>query len=314
MPKYDRLLFILNLLRSRKNMNAEALAEECGVTPRTIYRDIISLSEMNVPIYYDRGYKYATGNFLPALNFNLEEYLTINRVLESTPLKKDDRYRQMIKVIRSKIDSGLSPQVKEKKSISPQTAEVNIKSTLSDKFSSKIFADLENGINKNMLVEMNYNSIESGLKTRTVEPYFLIFIERAFYFVGYCHLRNDFRTFRIDRIEKLALTEKRFKPRRPMDPINYFENSWGVYNGRPIEVEAIFWGKAARVIELGRHHRNEKVIPLKDGYVNYKVKVAGEDEIFRWLISFAGEVKIIKPTTLAHRIKKAAKNLLADHK
>ena len=53
MAKYDRLLYILNLLRSRKNLNAEMLAAECGVTERTIYRDIIALSDANIPIYYD---------------------------------------------------------------------------------------------------------------------------------------------------------------------------------------------------------------------------------------------------------------------
>ncbi|RME19381.1 MAG: HTH domain-containing protein, partial [Candidatus Zixiibacteriota bacterium] len=47
MPKSDRLLYILNLLRTRRNLNAARLAEECGVTERSIYRDIISLSEAN---------------------------------------------------------------------------------------------------------------------------------------------------------------------------------------------------------------------------------------------------------------------------
>ena len=74
MAKYDRLLYILNLLRSRKNLNARNIAEECGVTERSIYRDILSLSEANVPIYYDCGYKLASDNFLPPLNFDFDEY------------------------------------------------------------------------------------------------------------------------------------------------------------------------------------------------------------------------------------------------
>jgi len=86
MAKYDRLLYVLNVLRSRRTMNAARLAQECGVTERSIYRDIISLSEANVPIYYDNGYKLASDNFLPPLNFNLEEYSCLRLALESSPL------------------------------------------------------------------------------------------------------------------------------------------------------------------------------------------------------------------------------------
>lgn len=72
--KYDRLILILNLLHSRKNMNAKMLSEECQVTERTIYRDLISLTEIKIPIYYDKGYKLASDNFLPLLNFLIDEY------------------------------------------------------------------------------------------------------------------------------------------------------------------------------------------------------------------------------------------------
>ena len=86
MPKQDRLLYILNLLRARKNLNATQLAEECGVTERSIYRDILAISEANIPIYYDNGYKLATENFLPPLNFSFEEYSCLKIALESSPL------------------------------------------------------------------------------------------------------------------------------------------------------------------------------------------------------------------------------------
>ena len=103
MAKYDRLLYILNLLRSRKNLNAAKLAEECRVTERSIYRDMIALSEANVPIYYDNGYKLASDNFLPPFNFDFDEYCCLRLALESTPLKTTDKYSKLINQIQAKL-------------------------------------------------------------------------------------------------------------------------------------------------------------------------------------------------------------------
>jgi len=113
MPKYDRLLYILNLLRSRRNLNAGMLASECNVTERTIYRDIVALSEANIPIYYDNVYKYASGNFLPPLNFTVDEYMALRTALVSSPLYRTGHSRQLIKSVKTKIEACLSPKVKE---------------------------------------------------------------------------------------------------------------------------------------------------------------------------------------------------------
>ena len=61
MAKYDRLLFILNLLRTRRNLNAAMIAAECGVTERSIYRDVIALSEANIP--FVKGKTWTTDAF-----------------------------------------------------------------------------------------------------------------------------------------------------------------------------------------------------------------------------------------------------------
>ena len=56
MSKYDRLIHVLNLLRSRKSLKAGNIARECEVSERTVYRDILALSSANVPVYFDDGY------------------------------------------------------------------------------------------------------------------------------------------------------------------------------------------------------------------------------------------------------------------
>jgi len=314
MAKYDRLLFILNLLRTRKNFNAAKLAEECGVTERTIYRDIISLSEANIPIYYDKGYKYASDNFLPPLNFNIDEYLALKVALESSPLYKSGFSRKLMKSIKTKIEACLTPAVKREKIYFPDTMDVSIKATHAPNVSEKFFAGVEAGIKQNQTLKLTYNSIQSGEVKREVDPYFLIFIERAFYFVGYCHLRKDFRTFRIDRIVDLSLTEKKFIPRQGINPAEYFKDSWGVYGGEPIDVEILFSGQAARVVSMGKHHPNEEIEVQKDGSVLYKVRVSGIEEISHWIMGFGGDAKVLEPPALIDKIKAAAESIRTNYK
>ncbi|MCK4427433.1 MAG: HTH domain-containing protein [candidate division Zixibacteria bacterium] len=100
MAKADRLLLILNLLRSRRNLKASNLAKECEVSERTIFRDIQALSEARVPIYFDSGYKLLTDAFLPPLNFTVDELLT---VYSRTQLRPGPISRVLKKIIQAGI-------------------------------------------------------------------------------------------------------------------------------------------------------------------------------------------------------------------
>lgn len=313
MAKYDRLLFILNLLRSRRNLNAAKIAEECGVTERTIYRDIIAISEANIPIYYDNGYKYASDNFLPPLNISVDEYLTLTAALESSPLAELGHSKRILKAVKTKIEAVLSQNVKKEKSRAASAANVRIRSTARINVEDKFYASVEEGIRRNRVLHLKYAAIESGVKERDVEPYFMIFIERAFYFVAYCRLRKGLRTFRLDRIEGITVTDETFVPRENIDPEGYFKNSWGVFGGDPVRVEILFEGKAARVILSGKHHQNEIVEKLNSGKVRYIVEISGTYEIMRWIVGFGGEAKVVKPAFLARDIKNHARDILKNY-
>lgn len=313
MAKYDRLLYILNLLRSRRNLNAAMLAAECGVTERTIYRDVISISEANVPIYYDHGYKYASDNFLPPLNFNIDEYLTLISILESSPLYKSGLDRKKLKSIKAKIEACLSQTVRKEKPYTTSPTSIHIKSTTTEKNRNRFYAAIEQGIRENRVIKLKYNSISSGISEREIEPCFMIFIERAFYFVGYCHLRKEMRTFRVDRVLKVSLTETVFKPRHRVDPKAYFRDSWGVYGGEPIKVRILMTGKAARIVQMGNHHPSEEIIIIDDTKIEYRVTVSGTEEICRWLLGFGGDITVIEPTELKKEVQKRAAKILKNY-
>ncbi|UCE24332.1 MAG: YafY family transcriptional regulator [Candidatus Zixiibacteriota bacterium] len=311
MNKYDRMLHILNLLRTRRNLNAQKLAEECGVTERSIYRDIISLSEMNVPIYYDNGYKLASDNFLPALNFSFEEYHLLKLALESSPLIKTNAYSETFRSVKAKIESCLSEKVRREKKFTPETTHIENPISGEKEKGERFYQTIEKAIGSCSRIKMKYKAVESGPNERLVDPYFIIFRGRAFYFVGYCHLRKDFRTFRIDRVEKIEILPESFLKDSSIHPETNFEDSWSVFSGKPVNIEVLFKGVAARVVLSATHHPNEKVERLDDGRVRYRVTTRGTEEIQRWIIGFGDEAEVIAPAELRRNLARIG-GYLAD--
>lgn len=149
-----------------------------------------------------------------------------------------------------------------------------------------------------MQLKIQYNSLSTGVTERFVDPYFIIFRGHAFYFVAYCHSRKEIRTIRVNRIINLESTEKYFNCNPDINPIDYFDKSWSIYNGDEVEIEAVFRGTAARVIETLNHHDNEQVEQIDNDSVRYKVTTRGLEEIQRWLLDFGDEVEIISPPEL----------------
>lgn len=308
MHKYDRLMYILNSLRSRKNLSANRLAEECGVTERSIYRDILSLSEANVPIYYDRGYKLASDNFLPPLNFDLDEYNCLQIALESTPLARTDKYQSLVRRIKAKVDSGLSETVKNKRRFTPASTHIDIPVT-ANVDQPGLFAQIEQAIQDDRCLNVDYDSIGSGKSTRLIEPYFIVFRIRAFYLVGFCRKTSDFRTFRIDRISELKVTDQTFVRQTGVTVQSYFDGSWGVFTGKRTSVTIKFKGNAARIVLSGKHHSGEQVEKLRDGTVRYKVTTRGTEEIQRWVLSFGNEAEVTEPKELRDNLNRIGKYL-----
>jgi predicted DNA-binding transcriptional regulator YafY len=306
MSKYDRLLYILNLLRTRKNLNAASLATECGVTERSIYRDIIALSEANVPIYYDNGYKLATDNFLPPLNFDFDEYNSLRLALESSPLTRTGKYAPLLKRVKAKIDANLPQAVKEKKRHAVSTTVIDIDVAGEEEKAEQFYGVIEEAVSGYHCLELGYEALASGESTRVIEPYFIVFKGRAFYVVAYCRLRKDFRTFRLDRIKEVKLLPETFVPKQGVSAESYFGGSWQVHGGEPIDVVVIFRGTASRIVRLSRHHQNEQITPLDSGDIEYRVKVSGGEEIKRWIMGFGAEACVVSPESLKSEIGQAA--------
>jgi predicted DNA-binding transcriptional regulator YafY len=170
MSKTDRLLFILNLIRSRKNYRAKDLAKECGVSERTIYRDIITLSSAHVPIYFNDGYKFLADAFLPPLNFSLDGYVTLYLGLNSEIVNSSPAVKESGKRALAKLESLIPESLKDEYLKIKQKIDIELKSQNQDSKCSLIFSLLKQALIKEIKVELKLLSEKSTKIVKDVIP------------------------------------------------------------------------------------------------------------------------------------------------
>jgi predicted DNA-binding transcriptional regulator YafY len=303
MSKYDQLLHVLNLLRGRPGLSAPQLARECEVSERTIYRYINALSSANIPIYFDQGYRLLSDAFLPPLNLTLDDYLVLKTALSSSVFANRSPLRKQAKSVLAKIEANLSPVVKKDLDKFRDVAWVNVKSTSDFSKLSLTFKLIEQSILNRKSLKIVYESLQSGQSLRQVDPYSLVYRRHAWYLVGFCHRQAEIRLFRLNRIKKITLLDKSFEKKQDFSLSDFFKDSWELYQGKSVGVRIKFRGIGAKVIESGQHHPSEKITKLKDGSLIYEVKVAGTEEIFRWVLRFGEDAKVLEPKELKEKIR-----------
>ena len=313
MTKSSRLLTVLNLIRSNRVMTTSQLARECGVTERTVYRDIQSLGEAGAPVYYDKGYRLLGSAFLPPLNLTADEYLALRAAIQGSPLMEMKSYVQELKSVTAKIDAAMNGQLSEHIRKQHSRMQLSPKVTSDSSRSDLTMRLLRQAIDGNVVLKITYHSVSSGEGVRLVDPYFIVFRGRAWYLLGYCHRHGEMRLFRIDRIHKITITNDLFERDHKVTLEKYFESSWGVYSGEPVEIKLLLFGKAAAVVSDGKRHASQRVVKRKDGSVEYTATVAGTEEILRWIIGFGGEARVISPPELADQVCRLAAEILKNY-
>lgn len=201
--KSDRLLLILNLLRSRTNLKVSDLANECEVSERTMYRDIQALSEAGVPIYFDRGYKLLTDAFLPPLNFTVDELLTLCLGSNSDPIQSVDCLRKSAKQALAKLESLIPEKIiadykKAKEQITVQPEERH-----SHERVNLIFELLRQAIWLERKIKLSYVSVQPS-KVIELIPKVLLYNEGNWYLVGL--VQKKIRYFPLDMIKNVILS------------------------------------------------------------------------------------------------------------
>jgi len=203
MSKADRLLLILNLIRARKNLRAKDLAKECGVTERTIYRDITAISSANIPIYFENGYKFLTDAFLPALNFSLDEYLALYIGLNSEAIHSDPALRKSGKTALAKLESVTPENIKDDYHEIRRKVGIECKGKNEEPKDRLILSLLIQALSKDTKIELRLTSEKSTEIVKDVLPEKLLYKDSEWFLIA--TIESEKKTIPLTQIRGLSI-------------------------------------------------------------------------------------------------------------
>ena len=211
MRRADRLFQLIQRLRRRRAtpVTAALLAEQLGVTKRTVYRDVQDLQASGVPIRGEAGVGYvlARGFDLPPLMFDENEIEAL--VLGARVVRgfADAGLAAAAEDLLAKVEAVLPAHLRQRISASPLHA-LNFHESPAERAKLGVLRD---AVRRQRKVSFAYRDRQSAATRRTVRPLGLFYLGPVWQLGAWCELREGFRNFRLDRLAELAVTEQRFE-------------------------------------------------------------------------------------------------------
>lgn len=224
MRRADRLFRIVEYLKARRQVvTADMLAGELDVSVRTIYRDIADLVVSGVPIIGEAGMGYLLDReylFRPMV-FGVEE---LDALMLGARMVESWGDRAIAKAARQAVDkiTTVLPETLRKE----MQAEVMFSMPSRGKRILEIdFTSLRRAIRTKQVVEFQYTAEESLESHRRVRPLCLAFFAPVWLLTAWCEARNDFRNFRLDRMQAMQIKEEQFRDEKGKQLQDYQKQS-----------------------------------------------------------------------------------------
>lgn len=297
--KIDRLIGILSILLQEDKVTMPQLADRFEVSRRTIHRDIEDLCKAGIPIQTMQG----TGGGLRIMDgyrvdrtiLSSKDMQMIMAGLRSLDSVSGSHYYGQL---MEKIKAGSSRFISGKDSVL-----IDLSSWYKDTLAPKIEM-IQDAIEERKKVNFQYYA-PGGESRREIEPYYLIFKWSSWYVWGYCGQREDFRLFKLNRIDFLQKSEEQFAVREVLLPDLSSEK---VFSGE-IHVKALFEeSEKWRLVEEFGSGCFEKI---SDGRLFFEQDYTNFNNLFSWLLTFGDKVEVLEPQEVRDALLEHAKNIVA---
>lgn len=315
MAKSDNMLAILRMLNSGTKITAKQIAEKLEINIRTVYRYIDSLCASGVPIISDTGQNggYSLlNNFIHApLFFDIEEQKAL---LHAAVFANEAGYpfsealnnaTQKLKMYSNREQESILNRHLAGFEVINRDIAPSVKLTLEE---------LERAIANECSVEIEYRTRhEEQPQSRLIDPYGMFFWNNKWYTVGFCHLRNDIRSFRAERIIRIQRTQMTFKRPEAFSARKYFmQNLLPDSKSKDGVVSLIISGRSEALDDLCVHwflgHH------LKERSSNQVVFILDERALHAYvpsfLLSYGEAIQVIEPQSFKKKLVSVASRLM----
>lgn len=209
MRRADRLFQIVEHLRRKPVVTAAELSSSLEVSVRTIYRDMDDLSASGIPLRAEAGmgYALAKGYDLPPLMFTQGELEALEIAARLLASRTDPELKAAAESALAKISEVLPHTLKRGREPLPVYAPDYF---IDPRFTAPM-ADLRRALREQRKIRVDYRKENGEESQRTLRPLAIIYWGKSWTLVGWCEWRNDFRHFRLDRMQVWTLTDDNFQ-------------------------------------------------------------------------------------------------------
>jgi predicted DNA-binding transcriptional regulator YafY len=305
------------------------LASLCGVTTRTIRRDLQALEEAGFPLFDDRSgddgrtrwqingqaFKGLAAGLTLAELSALYFSRTLLESLSGTP------FRDEVERAFEKLASALTPHMRQ---FLDQLPRVIITKAQGQRQAETGPGGHDAGLRQIAARALNatlhlrqatilyYSKSSDRTKSYLIHPYRLAYAQGGLYLLAYVPEYGEVRTFATERIREISLLEERFTPIEEL-PETAFPHSLGVHSGPPERVEIDFQPSAADYVRARQWHPSQHVTALTGGGVRVALDVCIDRALLGWILSFGPFARVVSPESLARDVAKQIEEARAQY-
>lgn len=324
-PQIERQLYILQLLaKNRTGFTSEEIRSRLmrmgiEVSKKTVERDIDSLS-ICFDVYEERrnGKTYYIANKINIndIAFDFSELLSLYFIRELLKAYNGINVGRTASELIERIISSVPEVNKDYLHALEGRFKVSLPDVLEEKdLDVNVLEKIQDGIINHKSIDIKYYSFNKNeITERRVDPYLVDIDEGCYHLIGYCHLRNSLRDFRISRIKDITLTQETFtKPESFYE--RYKQSKFDKLAGnRRARIKIRFKGYAARYVKEYEKCKADKIVQNPDGTITFIREAALTDDLIRWIMGYRDEAEVLEPAELKETIKETVENMYRIYK
>jgi predicted DNA-binding transcriptional regulator YafY len=310
----ERWFRILTILMGGGRPTADDLARRFEVSRRTIFRDIASLEQQGVPVVRADGrYAVLDSYKVKPIQFEPAEVLALAAALDFARRRRAlggsfaasalEKLRAVLPGPQKELAAGLD-----------ETLVVDPLQGHSEPASPGVEEAIRQALSGGHPVRIRYQALAAEAPSeRVVRPYGLAYRGTGLYLIGYCEMRRDIRTFRVNRILSAEILPAAFTRPADFDLERYLADIWGIEDGPLMQVRIRFSPAVARLARETRWHPTQETQSEPDGSVIVSMETRGKNELARWLAGYGGTVEVLEPRELKEAVLKLGRDIVARY-
>ncbi len=321
LARFYRVLAVLEA-HGEQGVHIDEVARRVGMSKRTVYRDLVALqNELDVPVWSDGKGRWGVEGrgFLPPLKLTIEEAMAIV-VAARLMVRYADTYDPDLAGAFQKLEAGLPTPLRDHVE---RTLAVLAARPLDDRHARHVHlltrAWAERRVVRFTYAPARYEGGDRRPREARVRPYLLepSVQTHALYLVGFDETRDALRTFKIDRIDELAVTSETFEEPPTDELAAALGRAWDIIADQPpVDVVLRFAPSVAARVAETIWHPTQTTTSEADGSLTWRATVAGTVEIKLWILSWGADVEVLQPEALradvAATLGRAAARYAAD--